>query len=153
MKIEQTNNGLSLSLDCCIVVMAVGRWIFYPAILMISLDIFCSNKDYLTLECGRKDPLNCQTVSLWSFHGTKLSPYGFAWLHLQPSRRPRGKRYLSARASLYPNHDASFSLTRVARSGVDCKTVRIFAYSSTREQSNERSGTKLKTESETGEKR
>ena len=33
----------------------------------------------------------------------------------------------------------------------DCKTVRIFAYSSTREQSNKRSGTRLKIESETGE--
>ena len=29
---------------------------------------------------------------------------------------------------------------------LDCKTVRIFAYSSKREQSNERSGTRLKTE-------
>ena len=97
--------------------MEVGRWIFYSVVLVISLDIFCSNKDYLTLECGRTDPLNCQTVSLWSFHGTQLNPYGFTWLRLQPSRRPRGKRYLSARAPLYPNHDASFSLTRVARSG------------------------------------
>ena len=35
---------------------------------------------------------------------------------------------------------------------IDCKTVRIFAYSSKREQSNERSGTRLKTESETGER-
>ena len=34
---------------------------------------------------------------------------------------------------------------------VDCKTVRIFAFSSTREQSNKRCGTRLKTESETGE--
>ena len=34
-----------------------------------------------------------------------------------------------------------------------CKTVRIFAYSSTRDQSNRRSGTKLKTESETRERR
>ena len=33
---------------------------------------------------------------------------------------------------------------------LDCKTVRIFAYSSTREQSNKRSGMRLKTESETG---
>ena len=33
---------------------------------------------------------------------------------------------------------------------LDCKTVRIFAYSSTREQSNKRFGTRLKTESETG---
>ena len=40
----------------------------------------------------------------------------------------------------------------VSRS-VDCKTVRIFAYSSTREQSNKRSGMRLKTESETGERR
>ena len=31
---------------------------------------------------------------------------------------------------------------------LDCKTVRIFAYSSTREQSNKRSGMRLKTESE-----
>ena len=36
---------------------------------------------------------------------------------------------------------------------LDCKTVCIFAYSSTREQSNERSGTRLKTESETGQRR
>ena len=36
---------------------------------------------------------------------------------------------------------------------IDCKTVRIFAYSSKREQSNKRSGTRLKTESETGERR
>ena len=35
---------------------------------------------------------------------------------------------------------------------VDCKTVRIFAYSSTREQSDKRSGMRLKTESETGER-
>ena len=35
---------------------------------------------------------------------------------------------------------------------LDCKTVRIFAYSSKREQSNKRSGTRLKTESETGER-
>ena len=32
---------------------------------------------------------------------------------------------------------------------LDCKTVSIFAYSCTREQSNKRSGTRLKTESET----
>ena len=33
---------------------------------------------------------------------------------------------------------------------LDCKTVHIFAYSSTQEQSNKRSGMSLKTESETG---
>ena len=36
---------------------------------------------------------------------------------------------------------------------LDCKTVRIFSYSSTREQSNKRSGTRLKTESETEKRR
>ena len=36
---------------------------------------------------------------------------------------------------------------------IHCKTVRISAYSSTREQSNKRSGTRLKTESKTGERR
>ena len=36
---------------------------------------------------------------------------------------------------------------------LDCKTVRIFAYSSTREQSNKRSGTRLKMESETEKRR
>ena len=35
---------------------------------------------------------------------------------------------------------------------LDCKTVRTFVYSRTREQSNKRSGTRLKTESETGER-
>ena len=37
--------------------------------------------------------------------------------------------------------------TRGSDSGVDCKTARIFSYSSTREQSNKSSGTRLKTES------
>ena len=36
---------------------------------------------------------------------------------------------------------------------LDRKTVLIFAYSSTREQSNKRSGTRLKTENEAGERR
>ena len=42
---------------------------------------------------------------------------------------------------------------RLAGRLLDCKTVRIFAYSSTREQSNKRSRARLKTESETGERR
>ena len=47
-----------------------------------------------------------------------------------------------------------YTLLRVVRPPrLDCKTVRILAYSSRREQSNKRSGTRLKTESETGERR
>ena len=36
---------------------------------------------------------------------------------------------------------------------LDRKTVRIIAYSSTRKESNKRSGASLKTENETGERR
>ena len=38
------------------------------------------------------------------------------------------------------------SLSFLLKKLVDCKAVRIFAYSSTREQSNKRSGTRLKNE-------
>ena len=41
----------------------------------------------------------------------------------------------------------------LCRRSLDCKTVSIFAYLSRREQSYKRSGTRLKTESETGERR
>ena len=41
----------------------------------------------------------------------------------------------------------------VLTNSMDCKTVRIFAYSSSREQLNKRSGTRVKTESKTGERR
>ena len=45
-----------------------------------------------------------------------------------------------------------YNIVATSQSCVDCKTFRIFAYSSTREQSNKRCGTRLKTESETGER-
>ena len=41
----------------------------------------------------------------------------------------------------------------VLTNSMDCKTVRIFAYSSSREQLNKRSGTRVKTESKSGERR
>ena len=41
----------------------------------------------------------------------------------------------------------------IVRYDLDYKTVRIFAYSSTREQSNKRSGTRLKTDGDTEERR
>ena len=50
------------------------------------------------------------------------------------------------------NTDLNFIVVAVTNQEIDCKTVRIFAYSSTREQSNKRSGMRLKTESETGER-
>ena len=62
--------------------------------------------------------------------------------------------------ALFVPNDLGFSLTflpyllkgfQTTVLDLDCKKARIFAYSSKREQSNERSGTRLKTESETGE--
>ena len=47
----------------------------------------------------------------------------------------------------YGVHSVEYKLQK------DCRTFRIFAYSSERGQSNKRSGTRLKTESETGERR
>ena len=64
---------------------------------------------------------------------------------------------LELKISLHCSASLGFSTclvdSRSTRNGVniDCKTVRIFAYSSTREQSNKRSGMRLKTESETRE--
>ena len=58
---------------------------------------------------------------------------------------------LANRMSLCRKH--GFTLVDKVHYLIDCKTVRIFAYSSTREQSNKRCGTRLKTESETGERR
>ena len=52
----------------------------------------------------------------------------------------------------YKMHSVSRFSRTCALLELDCKTVRIFAYSSKREQSNKRSGTRLKTESETGER-
>ena len=50
-------------------------------------------------------------------------------------------------------YDISPERYQDAKNYVDCKTVRIFAYSSKREQSNKRSGTRLKTESTLGRDR
>ena len=57
-----------------------------------------------------------------------------------------------------PSQDSIFYISSNSNSGeldliLDCKTVHIFAYSSIREQSNNRSRRRLKTESETGERR
>ena len=57
-----------------------------------------------------------------------------------------------AKDSSFPRGNPTMSAVEryVAMGHLDCKTVHIFAYSRTREQSNKRSGTRLKTESETG---
>ena len=66
-----------------------------------------------------------------------------------------GKQYLDEISLLFLNLDMvlKISLSSPGEFTLDCKTVRFFAYSSTREQSNKRSGMMLKTESETGERR
>ena len=69
----------------------------------------------------------------------------------------------TTRYKIYPNQLNSLkgveklhrlkSQTMFSEASLDCKTVGIFAHSSAREQSNKRSGTRLKIESETGERR
>ena len=77
----------------------------------------------------------------------------------------RGLRYLEVR-SLYRGSNIFVIMTSCSTAltsssicslfktmeRLDCKKVRIFAYSSKREQSSKRSGTRMKTESETGER-
>ena len=63
---------------------------------------------------------------------------------------------LSLRCSLTAHNDPgsfhyTYQIEQFFKPTSSWKTVRIFAYSSMREQSNKGSGTRLKTESETGE--
>ena len=66
----------------------------------------------------------------------------------------RRDRVLTVKAALERNLSSQVNAmsSKIAErncyGNIDCKTVRTFAYSSTREQSNKRSGTRLKTESE-----
>ena len=60
--------------------------------------------------------LRANLVCRITFHGYLQSPkrnISFSTWTFQP----RGRRYLSARISLYPNHEASFTLTRISNSG------------------------------------
>ena len=70
--------------------------------------------------------------SLTSYSELNCLEFSFCQQNLENSRFCREKRENS----------------RFCRKNLDCKTVRIFSYSSTREQSNKRSGTRLKTEIE-----
>ena len=70
----------------------------------------------------------------------------------------RGKRYETQKERFVEDLTETLNLTHLIfywhlTCRLDCKTVRIFAYSSKREQSNKRSRTRLKTESEAGERR
>ena len=72
-------------------------------------------------------------------------------------RQPRFRDNVHLRTHSMTEYLTTENLTETANGlsrVLDCKTVRIFAYSSSREQSsNKRSGARLKTESETGERR
>ena len=70
-----------------------------------------------------------------------------------------GQLILWSGCSSYKLRQFNEVMSRIMSSGrsyamqLDRKTVLIFAYSSTRKQSNKRSGTRLKTENEAGERR
>ena len=71
-------------------------------------------------------------------------------------RQPRFRDNVHRRTHSMTEYLTTENLTETANGlsrVVDCETVRIFAYLSSRERSNKRSGARLKTESETGERR
>ena len=71
-------------------------------------------------------------------------------------RQPRFRDNVHLRTHSMSEYLTTENLTETANGlsrVLDCKTVRIFAYSSSREQSDKSSGARLKTESETGERR
>ena len=64
----------------------------------------------------------------------------FKLSEMQPTIKKTKHLVIGSAKKLYHSEKTTLELV--------CKTVRIFAYSSTREQSNKRSGTRLKTENE-----
>ena len=67
----------------------------------------------LTSDCCQNVLSNYTTVSPRFLPGPQRNLHVTA----RSLHGPRGRRYLSARMSFYPNHDASFTLTRIAISG------------------------------------
>ena len=92
--------------------MASGRTFLRSTISLLVHVYLCLYKVSFTSYSQLSADLDCRIT----FHGYLQSPKGnisFSTWTFQP----RGRRYLSARISLYPNHEASFTLTRISNSG------------------------------------
>ena len=87
--------------------MAAGRRFLRSTISLLVYVFLCLYKVSFTSYSQLSADLDCRIT----FHGYLQSPkrnISFSTWTFQP----RGRRYLSARISLYPNHEASFTLTR-----------------------------------------
>ena len=92
--------------------MAAGRRFLRSTISLLVYVFLCLYKVSFTSYSQLSADLDCRIT----FHGYLQSPkrnISFSTWTFQP----RGRRYLSARISLYPNHEASFTLTRISNSG------------------------------------
>ena len=92
--------------------MASGRTFLRSTISLLVYVYLCLYKVSFTSYSQLSADLDCRIT----FHGYLQSPkrnISFSTWTFQP----RGRRYLSARISLYPNHEASFTLTRISNSG------------------------------------
>ena len=105
------------------------------------------------LSKTRRVNMRTLTLKKYNYRGprTKLE-YGLNW------NDPNITDPINNLDAICQMHDITYSKAQSLKDThiadyIDCKTVRIFAYSSTREQSNKRSRTRLKTETETGERR
>lgn len=92
--------------------MAAGRRFLRSTLSLLVYVFLCLYKVSFTSYSQLSADLDCRIT----FHGYLQSPkrnISFSTWTFQP----RGRRYQSARISLYPNHEASFTLTRISNSG------------------------------------
>ena len=80
----------------------------------------------------------CTEIQQTLNEGLSKANSWFKLSEMQPTIKKTKHLVIGSAKKLYHSEKTTLEL--------DCKTVRIFAYSSTREQSNRRSGTRLKTE-------
>lgn len=92
--------------------MAAGRGFLRSTIFLFVYVFLCLNEVPITSYSQLSADLDCRIT----FHGylqcLKQNISFSTW-----TTQPRGRRYLSARIPLYPNHEASFTLTRISISG------------------------------------
>ena len=92
--------------------MAAGRRFLRSTIFLLVYVFLCWNEVSSTSYSQLSADLDCRIT----FHGYLQDPkrnISFStW-----TTQPRGRRYLSARIPLYPNHEASFTRTRISISG------------------------------------
>lgn len=96
--------------------MAAGRRFLRSTIFLLVYVFLSLNEVSITSYSQLSADLDCRITFHGYLQGPKRNISFSTW-----TTQPRGRRYLSARISLYPNHEASFTLTRISISGdVQC---------------------------------